>query len=110
MPEMTIGHAIHPSLIAGQVVLAISALLMLAFTPPAQGRMLIVPLDGQPIPEAMVREWRATPLKPGPIEGSWVVEGERRSFSGLLMSHGIVVLAAPAAACVGSISDKELPS
>ena len=36
-------------LIVAQLALAILALLAVAFTPPAQGRMLLVPLDGQPI-------------------------------------------------------------
>ena len=95
-------------IIAGQSALAVFVSLLLAFAPPAQGRMLLVPLDGQPISEELVRGLRATPLKPGPLEGSWVIEGERRSFSGLLLSKGIVVLAAPVAAWVTPSSSEEV--
>ena len=97
-------------IVAGQLTLAIAALLLVAFTPPVQGRMLLIPLDGQPIPEATVRGWQALPLKPGPLQGSWVIEGERRSLAGLLFSKGIVVFAAPAAICVSSVASEELPT
>jgi len=91
-------------IVAGQLTLAMAALLLVAFAPPAQGRMLLVPLNGEPISEAMVRDFHATPLKPGPLQGSWLVDGERASLAGLLSSKRIVVLAAPAALCASEDS------
>jgi hypothetical protein len=85
-------------IVAGQLVLAMSALLVVAFAPPPQGRMLLVPLDGQPVSRATLDGLMATPLKPGPLPGSWVVEGDRRLLSGLWAQWGLV-LAAPAALC-----------
>ncbi len=38
--------------IVAQLALAMLALLAVAFTPPAQGRMLLVPLDGEPVSRA----------------------------------------------------------
>ena len=84
--------------IAVQMALAILALLLLAFAPPAQGRMLLVSLDGEPVAKATIRDLQATPLVAGPLPGSQVVEGERRRLSGL-WSTGVMVLAAPAAIC-----------
>ena len=81
-----------------QLALAMLALLVVAFTPPVQGRMLLVPLDGRPVSEATLRDVQATPLTRGPLPGSWVVEGNRRLLSGL-WARRVLVLAAPAALC-----------
>lgn len=86
-------------IVAGQLTLAMVAMLMMAFTPPAQGRMLLLPINGEAISEATIQDHRATPLRPGPVYGSWVVDGERSALAGLLASKGILVLAAPAALC-----------
>lgn len=81
-----------------QLALALLALVVVAFTPPAQGRMLLVPLDGQPVSQARIIGLRAIPLVPGPLPGSWVVEGDRQLLSGL-WAQRVLVLAAPAAIC-----------
>lgn len=87
-----------PGPIAVQLVLAVLALLVVAFTPPAQGRMLLVPLDGRAVNEATIKERGATPLLRGPLPGSWLVEGQRQQLSGL-WAERVLVLAAPAALC-----------
>jgi len=94
----------NPMLI-GQLTLGVSALLLVAFAPPAQGRMLLVPLDGEPIAMATIESAHALALKPGPVRGSWVVDGQRAALAGL-MSEGIVVLAAPDAICGGMLSNE----
>jgi hypothetical protein len=86
-----------------QVTLGVMALMLVAFAPPAQGRMLIVPLDGQLISGSAIHQLHATPLAAGPFPGSWIVDGERRELAGL-WSEGIVVLAAPEAICGGAAS------
>ena len=90
--------------IIAQLAIAGLALLLAAFAPPAQGRMLLVPLDGRPVSGAIIYRLRATPLTAGPLPGSRVVEGQRRLLSGL-WSRGVVVLAAPAAACASQDSE-----
>jgi len=96
-------------IVSAQLALAASASLVAAFAPPAQGRMLLVPTGSGSVTETMVRNFGATPLKPGPLSGSWIVDGSRQSLAPLL-SQGIVVLAAPAAICGSSASSGELQS
>jgi hypothetical protein len=95
----------YSPIVAGQLVLAMSALLAVAFAPPARGRMLLVPLGGKAVTPELIQSHRATPLKPGPLPGSWVVDGEYQSLSGML-SNEILILAAPAAICASSVSSE----
>lgn len=81
-----------------QVAMAMLALAAVAFAPPAHGRMLLVPLDGRPVSKGEIEALSATPLKAGPLPGSWVVEGNRRQLSGL-WAQRVLVLAAPVALC-----------
>ena len=85
-------------LIVAQLALAMLALMVVAFTAPAQGRMLLVPLDGQPVSRSAVTELAATPLAEGPLPGSLVVDGDRERLSAL-WGRRVLVLAAPAALC-----------
>ena len=85
-------------LIGAQLALAVLAMLTVTLAPPEQGRMLLVPLDGKPVSKATIAGLMATPLKPGPLPGSWVVDGNRRLLSALWAQH-VLVLAAPAALC-----------
>ena len=101
------GLAKFSPLVAGQLVLGVTALLLVAFAPPAQGRMLLVPLNGQPISAALIESRDATPLKPGPVRGSWVVDGQRAALAGLFLSQSIIVLAAPDAICGGPVTGEE---
>ena len=97
-------------IVAAQFTLAMTALLLVAFAPPAYGRMLLVPIDGEPIPAAMVESRHAIPLKAGPLKGSWIVEGQRDALAGLFSSDGIIVLAAPEALCGGPVASGEYQS
>jgi len=94
-----------PGIIA-QAALAMATLLVLAFAPPAHGRMLVAPIDGQPIADAMLIRARAVPLASGPLPGSRIVEGDRRLLFRLLLSHGIIVLAAPAPVCASPVGQE----
>jgi hypothetical protein len=71
---------------------------VVAFAPPAQGRMLLVPLDGHPVSRAAIAARQTTPLRSGPLPGSWVVDGDRELLSGL-WAERVLILAAPAALC-----------
>jgi len=87
-----------------QLMLGALALLAVAFAPPVQGRMLLVPLNGEPVSIATINRLSATPLLAGPLPGSLVVEGDRGPLSAL-WSQGILVLAAPDAICGGPVSE-----
>lgn len=95
------------SVVSFQLALAAVTSLVVAFAPPPQGRMLLVPLNGEPISKATVKDHHATPVKPEPLIGSWVVDGERETLAGLLSSNGIIVPAAPAAICGGPVPNRE---
>jgi hypothetical protein len=84
--------------IVAQLALAMLSLSVVAFAPPAQGRMLLVPLDGHPVSRAAIAARQATPLRSGPLPGSWVVDGDRELLSGL-WAERVLILAAPAALC-----------
>ena len=81
-----------------QLALAMLALAVMAFAPPTHGRMLLVPLDGRPVGKGEIEALSATPLKTGPLPGSWVVEGSRQQLASL-WAQKVLVLAAPAALC-----------
>ena len=87
-------------LIVAQMALAILALLVVAFTPPARGRMLLVPVNGQPVDRGTVVLAGAVPLIAGPLPGSLIVEGDRSSLA-MLWERWVLVVAAPAALCTG---------
>ena len=91
----------------GQLALGMSALLLVAFAPPAHGRMLLVPIGGKPIARTTIEQRQATLVKPGPIRGSWVVEGRRAALTGLISPEAIIVLAAPQAICGGAAASEE---
>lgn len=95
--------------IVAQLALGALALLVVAFAPPVEGRMLLVRIDGEPISVAAIESLRATPLKPGPLKGSWVVEGRRSALVGRFTSDGMIVLAAPEALCGGRESNEGYP-
>lgn len=85
--------------IVGQAAIATAALLMVAFTPPAYGRMLVVPIDGRPVDQRLIQNADATPLLQGPLPGSWIVEGKHALLARSFSSKGIIILAAPQAVC-----------
>ena len=90
--------------VSAQLLLGVAALLAVAFAPPAQGRMLLVPLNGEPVSVRTLGSLRATPLLAGPLPGSLVVEGDRGALKPL-WSQGVLVLAAPEAICGSPVSE-----
>ena len=93
--------------IVGQTAIAAAALLALAFAPPAHGRMLVVPIDGEPVDRQLIRNAHATVLLQGPLPGSWIVEGQRAMLARSFSSQGIIILAAPQAICADRGTDAE---
>jgi hypothetical protein len=81
-----------------QGALALTAILILALTPPPFGRFLLIPLNGHPIGDGLLRQQMLDPRGPGPLPGSVIVDGQSAGAQALL-SHGILMLAAPALIC-----------
>jgi len=79
--------------------LALAAILILALTPPAFGRYLLVPLNGQPISDALLQQQLLDRRGPGPLPGSLIVDGHSAGVAETLRAHGILMLAAPALIC-----------
>ena len=84
---------------AGQATLVALVLFVIAFAPPPHGRTLLVPVSGETISPALLGKLMLTPLSPGPLPGSVVVEGKGRELAKPLFDEGILMLAAPAAIC-----------
>ena len=82
-----------------QGTLALAAILMLALTPPPFGRFLLIPLNGHQISEGLLREQLLDQRGPGPFPGSIIVDGQSAGVAKTLLSHGIMMLAAPALIC-----------
>jgi len=82
-----------------QGALAATTLLALAFSPGELGRTLLVPVNGASIDRSLLKQLMLKPLAPGPLPGSIVVDGRGRSLAATLFDKGIIMLAAPTAAC-----------
>ncbi len=91
---------------AFQALLALLVLCVLAFAPPAHGRTLLIPVDGEPISRSLLDRQMLTRLATGPLPGSVVVDGKGRALAATLFNEGIIMLAAPAALCTETSSDE----
>ena len=89
------------STLAKQLLLTAGALISLLLMPPKNGRMLLVPLS--PTAEhGMIKlaiEQGALLVGPGPVPGSFVVQGERGRLWSAMTHAGIVATAAPSGGC-----------
>ena len=92
-------HCLSP--VTLQIAGVAIGLAVLAFAPPASGRMLLVPLDSASakhlVPLALARGGLL--MGAGPLPYSYVVYGDRSRLFGSMARNGIVTLAAPPAAC-----------
>jgi len=84
-----------------QFLAAGTALAAIAFAPPAEGEMLLVPLAGQSADSAAVWATRAGAriIGRGPLSGSLAVQGRTSRLIGLAASHATLIVAAPPIAC-----------
>ncbi len=82
-----------------QGVLALMAILVLSLTPPPFGRFLLIPLNGHQISDSLLRQQLLDRRSAGPIPGSVIVDGQSAGAAQALLSHGILMLAAPALVC-----------
>ncbi|RYY47628.1 MAG: hypothetical protein EOP59_00785 [Sphingomonadales bacterium] len=84
-----------------QLVAVVATGAALALSPPAQGRMLLVPLWPGAEQGMIARATRhnALLLGRGPLPRSFVVSGSRTSVSAGMLGRGVLVIAAPLAGC-----------
>jgi len=84
-----------------QLLAAGIALSAIAFAPPAQGELLLVPLAGQSADSVTVWATRAGVriVGRGPLPGSLAVEGRTATLIGVALRHATLITAAPPAAC-----------
>jgi hypothetical protein len=92
-----------------QVCIAMLGLLLLAFAPPAHGKMILVPLTA-----GAASGMAATALSSGsllvasgPIPGSLIVVGNRAALANPMFRQGVLVLAAPPAGCGASLPSEK---
>ncbi len=92
----------HPSLVAlsiiAQLLVGIGALASLAFAPPVNGTMLLVPLSSDAPTVALARNADALLIGRGPGT-SVLIRGERRALFWPLLRGGVLAIAAPAGLC-----------
>lgn len=83
-----------------QIGAALAAMLGFAFAPPAQGRMLLVPLSSGAAASlpAVAVDGGAKLLGQGPTTGSLVVMADRARLK-LSPVRGVIILSAPAFLC-----------
>lgn len=88
------------------LVAVVAAFGMLLAWPPAEGRMLIVPLGarsmGDVVRFATDRDFRL--VQQGPLQGSMVVIGRRDRLGAALVADGFLVLATTYAGCGPSVA------
>lgn len=89
------------SIFAKQMLLTVGALSSLALMPPKNGRMLLVPVSTA-AEHGMIKlaiDQGALLVGPGPVPGSFVVQGERGRLWSAMLQAGVVATAAPSSGC-----------
>lgn len=88
-------------MIAIQAVVVSAALVALTLSPPASGKLLLVPWDGTAPADILdgALAGGAALLGPGPLPGSLVVIGDRLRIARQLGKRRVLILAGPTAGC-----------
>jgi hypothetical protein len=100
---MFVGVATHFArrAVAYQLTIVVSAMLLAALYPPTRGKMILVPLwpGAERGMLALAIDRQALLVGSGPLPNSFVISGDRAAIIGTMWERGILVLAAPPAAC-----------
>ncbi len=93
-------------MLPAQITATFAAILIVIFTPPASGRLLLVPIGGGDPGPVAVRALHggALLLGAGPLSGSIVVVGERSAVAKAIGGAAIMILAAPSGGCTSTVS------
>lgn len=87
--------------VAIQVASVLTAFGAAALAPPVSGKMILVPVwpgaDRGMLVLAIGKD--ALLVGSGPLPHSFVISGDRGAILGAMLRHGVLVLAAPPAAC-----------
>lgn len=90
--------------ISAQVAGILLGLGALAFSPPAEGAIFLLPVGAQAqaatLPAALAGDARL--IGPGPLPHSLIVYGDRARLAAAARDRSIFILAAPFAACGGA--------
>lgn len=86
---------------AAQAALPLACLAAIGLLPPAQGRVLLVPIspDAQEALIHLATRYGARLVERGPFHGSMIVEGARSDLAAALLPYGILPLRAPRGGC-----------
>jgi hypothetical protein len=84
-----------------QLLAIVGSVGVMAAAPPMNGRMMLVPLSASAARGmvAIAIDRGATLVGPGPLPGSFVVDGQRAALLGAAVRHGVALLAAPVGGC-----------
>jgi hypothetical protein len=98
---MSFGVSTIRSAAALQIAVVVAAMLFGALYPPARGKMILVPVWPRAGHGMLARaiDSQALLVGYGPLPGSFVISGDRAAMFGTMLRHGVLVLAAPPAAC-----------
>jgi hypothetical protein len=86
-----------------QAAFVLLAMAAAPFAPPAQGRILVVPMTGGGEAAAIraARSADALVVGSGPLPHSTIVEGARGPVMAAALRAGMIVMAAPRGGCLG---------
>lgn len=103
-------HAVRSlALLVLQLTLLFAGLMVMAFAPPAQGTMLLVPLTGDArarLPALAVAHG-ALLVGRGPIGGSLLVRGDRAILGPALLRQAIVPIAGTDSSCGSAFRNRD---
>ncbi|MBC9034941.1 hypothetical protein IAG41_21325 [Sphingomonas sp. JC676] len=87
--------------VAAQIACVVGAMLFAALYPPARGKMILIPIwpGAERGMLALAIDEHALLIGQGPLSNSFVVFGERSAIAAGMLRRGVLVLAAPPAAC-----------
>ncbi|RYG22688.1 MAG: hypothetical protein EON93_24865 [Burkholderiales bacterium] len=83
------------------MMLVVIVLGMVGLYPPAQGKMLLVPIWPGAAQGMLARATQqgALLIGSGPLPNSFVVSGSRAAIAEAMLDHGVLLLAAPPTGC-----------
>lgn len=98
---MSFGVSIARSAVVFQIAVIVAAMLFGVLYPPVRGKMILVPVwpGAERGMLALAIDRHALLVGSGPLPRSFVISGDRAAMVGAMLRNGVLVLAAPPAAC-----------
>lgn len=97
----TPSHALSRHALKLQLAVVAGAIAAIGLTPPATGKILLIPIQGQAVHgiASDAVHHGAMIVGRGPTTGSLVVYGDRDRLAPSMLRHGVAVIAAPDTSC-----------